>query len=193
MSNQVERALDPEEGGERRQNYMIVGEKVILRALEREDAERCFRWMNDPQIVRTLKARYPMPLDEEYDWVEKATRRSASERHFAIERKDNRSHIGNASLHEIDWVSRNCRFGLFVGEPSAWNSGFGSDAIAALVRFAFEEMNLMKLRIRVFDYNERARHVLAALGFEQEGVLKREFYREGKYHDLVLLSKFREE
>ncbi|HVT45580.1 MAG TPA: GNAT family protein [Thermoanaerobaculia bacterium] len=44
----------------------------------------------------------------------------------------------------------------------------------------------------MFDYNERAKHVLAANGFVQEGLLAREFYREGKYHDLVVLSVFRE-
>lgn len=39
---------------------MIAGERVILRALENEDLDRCFLWMNDPQIVRTLESRYPM-------------------------------------------------------------------------------------------------------------------------------------
>ena len=54
MANRTERDLspDPREGGRRR--FMIAGEHVILRAFEREDAERCYRWLNDPNIVRTL-------------------------------------------------------------------------------------------------------------------------------------------
>ena len=71
-------------------------------------------------------------------------------------------------------------------------AGFGSDAIRTLVRFAFEEMNLRKLRINVFEYNDRAKHVLETHGFVQEGRLRREFYREGTYHDLLILSVFRE-
>ena len=62
---------------------------------------------------------------------------------------------------------------------------------AEVVRFAFDEMNLMKLRINVFDYNDRARHDLEAQGFVQEGKLVRDFYRDGGYHDIVILSKFR--
>jgi RimJ/RimL family protein N-acetyltransferase len=77
-------------------------------------------------------------------------------------------------------------------EPSAWNRGYGSDAIASLVRFAFEEMNLRKLKISVFDYNERAKHLLASHGFVDEATLRQEFYREGRYHDLVILSIFRD-
>ena len=46
--------------------------------------------------------------------------------------------------------------------------------------------------IKVFDYNEKAKHVLATHGFVQEGTLRRDFYREGTYHDLVILSAFRD-
>ena len=60
------------------------------------------------------------------------------------------------------------------------------------MRFAFDEMNLRKLRINVFDYNERAKHVLLSNGFVQEGKLEKEFFREGQYQDIVILSVFRD-
>lgn len=189
MRTERDLAPDPKDGVRRR--FMIAGEHIILRAFERDDAERCYRWMNDPNIVRTLKSRYPIAFQNEIEWLEGAMQASATERHFAIEKKDDRSHIGNASVHDIDWVSRTAWFGLFIGEPTAWNRGFGGDAIHTLVRFAFEEMNLRKLRINVFEYNERARHVLVTHGFVEEGKLRREFYREGTYHDIVVLSIFR--
>jgi RimJ/RimL family protein N-acetyltransferase len=189
MRTERDLAPDPKES---RRRFMIAGEHVILRAFEREDAERCYRWMNDPNIVRTLKSRYPIAFSNEMEWLDRAIHGSPSERHFAIERKDDRTHIGNASIHGIDWVSRSAWFGLFIGEPAAWNRGFGSDAIHTLVRFAFDDMNLHKLRINVFDYNEKAKHVLQSRGFVQEGKLERDFYREGAYHDIVVLSVFRE-
>ena len=187
----TERDFAPE-SREGRRRFMIAGEHVILRAFEREDAERCYRWMNDPNIVRTLKSRYPIAFQGEIEWIESAMLSSSTERHFAIERRDDRSHIGNASIHDIDWVSRTGWFGLFIGEPAAWNRGFGTDAIHTLVRFAFEEMSLRKLRIHVFDYNEKAKHVLLAQGFVEEGKLRRDFYREGVFHDIVILSTFRD-
>ena len=192
MGHQTDRDFYPNADEGLRRRFMIAGESVILRALETEDLDRCFRWMNDPQIVRTLKSRYPIPFFKEAEWLEGAVRSSSDERHFAIEKRDSREHIGNASIHGIDWVSRRAKFGLFIGEPSAWNKGFGGDAIRALVRFAFDEMNLAKLRIDIFDYNERARHLLESNGFVQEGKLVREFYREGAYHDIVIYSVFRD-
>ena len=192
MADRTERTFAPDSREPSRRRFMIAGEHVILRAFERDDAERCYRWMNDPNIVRTLKSRYPIAFQNEIEWLEGAMHANANERHFAIERKDDRTHIGNASIHDIEWVSRTAAFGLFVGEPSAWNRGFGSDAIRTLVRFAFDEMNLRKLRISVFEYNDRAKHVLETQGFVQEGRLRREFYREGSYHDLLILSIFRD-
>jgi RimJ/RimL family protein N-acetyltransferase len=194
MPDRTERTFAPDSREPSRRRFMIAGEHVILRAFERDDAERCYRWVNDPNIVRTLKSRYPIAFQNEIEWLERAMQSSVSdsERHFAIERKDDRTHIGNASIHDIEWVSRTAAFGLFIGEPSAWNRGFGSDAIRTLVRFAFDEMNLRKLRINVFEYNERAKHVLETQGFVQEGRLRQEFYREGSYHDIVILSAFRD-
>lgn len=192
MPNHTERGFAPDSREPSRRRFMIAGEHVILRAFEREDAERCYRWMNDPSIVRTLKSRYPIAFQNEIEWLDRAMNSHAAERHFAIERKDDRTHIGNASIHDIDWVSRTGSFGLFVGEPSAWNRGFGGDAVRTLVRFAFDEMNLQKLRINVFEYNDRAKHVLEMQGFVQEARLRREFYREGSYHDLLVYSTFRD-
>src|SRR2546423_14868525 len=109
MKTERDLSPDPREIGRRR--FMIAGEHVILRAFEREDAERCYRWMNDPNIVRTLKSRYPMAFSNEMAWLERAMNEGTTERHFAIERKDDRSHICNASIHDIDWGSRTAWFG----------------------------------------------------------------------------------
>ena len=192
MDRRTERDFAPE-GREARRRFMIAGEHVILRAFEPDDAQRCYLWMNDPNIVRTLKSRYPIAFQNEVEWLERSMNASASERHFAIERRDDRTHIGNASIHDIDWISRTGWFGLFIGEPTAWNRGFGSDAIQTLVRFAFDEMNIRKLRINIFDYNDKARHVLTSRGFVQEGVLRRDFFREGQFHDIVIFSIFRDD
>ena len=129
MDWKTEKGLGDGPSGGGRRVFMIAGEKVILRALEKEDLERCYRWVNDPQIVHTLKSRYPMAIEKESEWLEHAIHSDARQRHFAVERRDDRSHIGNASLHEIDWISRVSSFGMFIGEPAAWNKGFGSDTI----------------------------------------------------------------
>ena len=65
---------------------------------------------------------------------------------------------------------------------------FGGDAISTLIRFAFDEMNLEKLRINIFEYNERAKHVLEERGFVQEGRLVAYSRKATGYEDELLMS-----
>ena len=77
MSDRTERTFAPEPREPSRRRFMIAGEHVILRAFERDDAERCYRWMNDPNIVRTLKSRYPIAFQNEIEWLDRAMHGSA--------------------------------------------------------------------------------------------------------------------
>src|SRR5580765_2644927 len=86
MSNRTERDFAENGPQTTRRRFMIAGEHVILRAFERDDAERCYRWLNDPNIVRTLKTRYPIAFQNEIEWLDRAMHPSDTERHFAIER-----------------------------------------------------------------------------------------------------------
>ena len=49
-------------------------------------------------------------------------------------------------------------------------------------------MNLHKIKALVFDFNEAALRCYEACGFEREGLLRQEMYREGAYHDVVVLG-----
>ena len=139
------------DGTERLANELTIASGRVVcdlngRTHERWDRLGKYGPIGDPSwdgmtIVWTLKSRYPMPFQSEAEWLEKAVAGASNERHFAVERRTDREHIGNASIHDIDWISRTAAFGLFVGDPGSWNRGFGSDAIRTLVRFAFDEMN----------------------------------------------------
>ena len=48
---------------------MIRGESVVLRALAPEDAQRCYRWINDPEVTKFMNMRFPLSLAAEEKWV----------------------------------------------------------------------------------------------------------------------------
>ena len=102
-------------------------------------------------------------------------------------------HIGNIGLHDLDWKNRNAQLGVVIGEKAYWGLGYGTDAIKALLRFAFDEMNLHRVQLRVFEFNERAIRCYRRCGFREEGRLRQELYRGGAYHDVLLMGILREE
>ncbi len=167
---------------------MIIGEKVNIRAVERDDLPRYVRWLNDPEVRENLAMFYPMSLAEEEKWFEdKILKRDENNKTFAIETKDG-VHIGGTGLDSINWKDRNAEFGIFIGEKDYWNKGYGTDATKTIVKFAFEEMNLARVYLRVYDDNPRAIRVYEKAGFEREGVLKKHIFRKGRYSDVIIMG-----
>ncbi|MCH7511921.1 MAG: GNAT family N-acetyltransferase [Chloroflexi bacterium] len=72
-----------------------------------------------------------------------------------------------------------------------WESG--GDAIVTLLRFAFHEMNLNRVWLHVFEFNERARASYKKCGFREEGRLRQHYYAEGRYWDVFVMAILRDE
>jgi RimJ/RimL family protein N-acetyltransferase len=172
---------------------MIEGKLVRLRAVEPEDAENAFRWINDREVTHGLMARYPYSLETEREWVKNATKPlDFGNARFAIETKDGQ-HIGHCGLHGGSAENRRAELGIMIGEKEYWGRGFGTDAMLTLLRFAFEQMNLNKVSLGVFEFNERGLGMYKKCGFVEEGRFREDLFQDGRYWDLVRMSILRRE
>ena len=173
---------------------MIEGKLVNLRAPEMTDLERNATWVNDREVTRFLAFRYQMSLAAEEAWLrEMASKPISYERvFFAIETKDG-VHIGNTNLFDVKPEDRKAKLGIMIGDKSYWSKGYGSDALLALLGFAFEEMNLNRVELDVFDFNERAIASYRKCGFMEEGRRRQALYKGGDYHDVIVMGVLRDE
>jgi len=172
---------------------MIEGALIRLRALEPSDAERAHQWINDREVTQHLMTRYPWSLIAERQFLEEAARKNSfEEARFAIDTKDG-IHIGMCGLHRGRPEDRNSELGIMIGDKSFWSSGYGTDAMLTLLRFAFEQMNLHKVALGVFDFNERALAVYRKCGFVEEGRFREDYFQDGRYWDVIRMSLLRRE
>lgn len=173
---------------------MFSGEKVRLRAYRKEDAPLALEYINDPEIKRLLNPAVPFPLtlDEEEKWIASQASTNA-EYNFAIEDKQTGAYLGGCGFYEVNWKDRRAKAGIFLGAKELWGQGYGSDALGVLVRFAFEQMNLNKLSLQVFGFNERAIRCYEKAGFKIEGRLRQQIFKDGQYHEEMLMGLLREE
>jgi RimJ/RimL family protein N-acetyltransferase len=173
---------------------VIRGVRVYLRAVERDDLPRCHRWMNDEKLVATLAQRYPMSVVREADWIERAARgQDPSELALAICLADDDRHIGNCGLVGLDRDNRTATLGIFIGEEEFRGRGFGAEALRLLCRYAFDELDLRKIRLDVQAENAAALKTYERLGFKREGLLREEVYRKGRTLDVVRMGLLKEE
>jgi RimJ/RimL family protein N-acetyltransferase len=174
------------------QNPFLIGKRVYLRPLEREDALLVQPWLNDPEVTATLRTHGPLNLRAEESFIDKVTH-SEHDLVGVIVRRDVDTAIGVAGLHQIDFKSRHAVFGITIGAKDAWDQGFGSEATFLLVRHAFATLNLNRVMLQVYEHNARGRHVYEKLGFQKEGVLRQESYRQGRYWDTIVMAMLRQE
>lgn len=91
------------------------------------------------------------------------------------------------------WTHRDAWLFIGIGEPEYWGKGFGSDAMRAMLRYAFHELNLERVTLGVFDYNARARRTYEKLGFVHEGGLRGHLHRDGQRWDMRFMGLLRVE
>ena len=171
---------------------MIEGKLINLRAPEMSDLERNTRWINDREVTRFLQMRYQMSGLAEEAWLRDLTSKPISYERafFAIETKDY-VHIGNTNLFNASPENRSAELGIMVGEKEYWSRGFGTDAVSTLAGFGFDEMNLNRIQLTVYSFNERAQAAYRKAGFVEEGRLRQAMYRQGVYHDILVMGLLR--
>ena len=171
---------------------MYEGRLIRLRAFERGDVDANHAFVNDYATVRGMLSGIPFPasVEDEYRWLEQQTSYSRGEYQFAVEDFEG-DLVGRCGVTRLDWKNRVAELGIMIGTPYR-GRGYGSEAIALLCDFCFKEMNLHKLKVSVFAFNEAAIRCYEKNGFVREGLCRREIFRDGAYQDVVLLARFAE-
>lgn len=177
-----------------RRGSMFEGKLMRLRAYRKEDIEKALEFANDPEVKKCLVPGIPFPWrkEDEEKWYQSLNPFSTDSYSFALEKLSDGEYIGRCSIIKIDWKNSVAEVGIFLGRPY-WSQGYGTDAMRVLVRFIFNEMNMNKIKLHVFSFNERAKRVYEKIGFKVEGILRQELFREGRYHDVIVMGLLKSE
>lgn len=174
---------------------MIFGNRIRLRAVEREDLPLFVKWLNDPEVIEGLLFLTPLSLEDEKHWFEKVADHSPAERPLVIEIRDGETWrmIGNCEFHNISQINRSADVGIFIGDKTVWNAGYGTETMQLLLKYGFETLNLNRISLVVYDDNLRAMRAYEKAGFVLEGRLRQAKYKHGRYGDELIMSVLRSE
>lgn len=174
---------------------MIYGNRIRLRRDERSDLPKFVEWLNDPEVRRYLSMSLPISQAGEENWFENMLKRPPEEQPFAIEIRDGDAWrlIGNCGFFEIDQRARSSEVGIFIGDKSCWNQGYGAEVMRLLLRVGFETLNLNRVFLRVDAANKGGIRAYEKAGFVHEGRFRQGTYRDGQYEDMLFMSVLRSE
>ncbi len=173
-------------------NTIFDGKLVRLTVVDPEkDAEFLAKWNHDSEFSRLLNddAAYMWTPKQIKEWYEKEQKNYD----FIIRTLIDDRPIGFISLSGFNWAARHAWVGIGLGEREFWGKGYGTEAMQILLRFAFEEINLNRVNLTVFEYNLRAQKSYLKCGFVEEGRARKSMNREGERWDVVYMGILRSE
>ena len=166
---------------------LFSGPRVRLTAIRPDDVPAVTRWYEDSEFSRQYDASpaFPRPAARVHNYLFEPEKSESAFR-FGIRLHHSDDLIGLVDLDSIVWTSGVGWLAIGIGEPLYRGQGYGSEAMALLLRFAFHELNLHRVQLTVFSYNLRAIHLYERLGFVREGVMREFLYRDRQRFDVVL-------
>ncbi len=171
---------------------IFSGKLVHLTIVDPEqDAELLAKWMRDSEYARLLEAgaAYMWSAKMVKEWMEK----DKDAYFFIIRTLTADQPIGMVDLSGFSWGARHAWVGIGLGERDFWGKGYGTDAMQVVLRYAFEELNLNRLNLNVFEYNQRAINSYLKCGFVLEGRTRKAMQREGRRWDMIYMGILRSE
>jgi len=162
---------------------------ITLREISREDLPAINRWRRDPVVSDGVGApRRFIGLDVDVAWYEQYLTRRGQEVRCAVCLADSGQLVGMVSLTRIDYVHSNAEYNAVVGERDSQNRGVGTAATRAMVRHGFFDLNLHRIYVSILRSNVGSIRMCEKAGFREEGTIRDGAYKNGRYHDLVLMG-----
>lgn len=157
-----------------------------LRPLEREDLRFVHELDNNESVMHYWFEEPYEAFVELCDLYNKHIH-DQTERRFIVESEG--KPVGLVELVEINLIHRRAEFQIIIS-PDFQGKGFAGIATALAMNYAFTVLNLNKVYLIVDPENEKAIHIYEKCGFQQEGILIKEFFVDGVYKDVCRMSAF---
>ena len=165
-----------------------IGTKVSLRELRLSDARALFAMLSSEEVSRFISP--PPATLEGFERFVVWTHRERQEGRyacFAVVPHGYDHAIGIFQIRQLDFNFESAEWGFAIGSEY-WGTGVFIDAAIEVLDFVFETLNVHRLEARSAMGNGRGNSAILKLGAVHEGVLRKAFLRNGRYHDQNMWS-----
>lgn len=170
----------------------IKTKRMILRPVEKTDAEMLRDSINNPDARQYLSAYLPQTICSEKRWIDRINS-SNDEIIFISEDIESKEAIGLFGIHVKRWHDRVCTTGANIWNPDFRDKGYGFEAKMHVLHYAFMTLNMRKVCASALGTNPRSIAYQKKTGAVVEGTLKKQIFKNGEYVDEVLLSVFKDD
>ncbi len=167
----------------------LDGNKVFLRAVEREDLDFMYRLENESGKEESGFATAPLSRRQLFDYIEsyRADLHAERQLRLVICRISDGTAVGTVDISDYEPRDRRGFIGIAVAEQYR-RGGFGADALDVLVKFASTTLGMHQLAALTAVDNEASRRLFTGAGFKPCGRLRSWIRRGNTYADALMFQ-----
>jgi RimJ/RimL family protein N-acetyltransferase len=182
-------------GPEREKVWVVEGERVGLRGTTREAyIDRRVRFFDDP-VASALQFASNMPPfpDEMWERLYEEKIVSRAVHFFEVVALETGEVVGEVQLSGLKWPDASCELGLSIFDRSDRGLGYGYEAGALAVAYAFDGLHVHRVWASWLVTNEAIMHLLERFPGKQVGRLRESHFVFGQWQDEVIWDVLRDE
>lgn len=165
--------------------------KIIIRKIGKSDTQSIIKWRNTPEVQCNFIYQEKLEKEEHERWMEHRVATGEVVQFIIVD--DEIGDVGSVYLRDIDMKNKKAEFGIFIGEEIARGKGIGTKAAKLILDYAFTEMNLNKVFLRVFANNLGAIRSYEKVGFQSEGIFREDVIVRGCPKDVLFMGILKRE
>lgn len=150
-------------------------ERLVLRQIQASDANAMFAFFSDEEVIDLDEKRHHS-VEESAAFIRQLQAWYQGHENVAwgITRKGSDLLLGTCGFYAFDEGFHRADIGYELLK-SCWRQGIMSEALSAILTFAFSVMGLHRIDAVVYAWNERSQGILRKLGFVHEGTLRQRY------------------
>lgn len=153
---------------------ILNGEKIVLRAVEPEDAELLLEWENNTdnwQISNTISPFSKATMQMYIEIAQKDIFENKQLR-LMIDLKDTLRTIGAIDLFDFDPFNQRAGIGILINDTTDRRKAYASDALETLIDYVFNILALKQLYCNIGANNKTSISLFEKFRFEKIGIKK---------------------
>lgn len=173
---------------------IIENKRFILRKFTKNDINDLYEYASDSEVTNFLSWDTYKNIDIAVDYIENVLLRYSKNEiaPWGIEWKENSKMIGSIDFVQYDKKNFSAEIG-YVLNRKYWNKGIMTEALKEIIKFGFDEMNLMRIETRLNAMNIASERVMQKNGLTYEGTLRKKEFLKNKFIDIKFYSILRDE
>lgn len=172
---------------------LLRGEKIILKALERDTCKKLWDEYEPTGPLPTEQLNPGMSRENADKWFEDIqSNQGKSQYYLGIFTLDGQV-VGDIQLSNINWRYRTAELGFGIAGENNRGKGYAIDATRTIINFAFNHLDIYRITARTAEFNEAAKRLMERVNFKLEGRERKSIFCEGKRWDKVTYGLLKEE